>query len=219
MPFLTKQKQTTEAPSSGKKKRPAAIRGRAPTKTNINMALVGIKKTRWGAFALALVLILLGAAAIGKFLVYDRLQQVYHAQAEAEQVRRDVDACYARIEAYGELNDIYAHYTYTGMNAEELGRVDRVAVMELLQEVVFNDSFIANWNLDGNRLALSIEGETLQDINLIAQRLMESDIVSYCEVNTAETEGSSRNEDEQPDRVRANIVVFLVKPEEEVEEP
>ena len=213
MPILTNSRQADAAPS-GAAKKPAAFRGRVPNKANINLALVGIKRTRWWLFALVLVLILAAAAAIGKFLVYDRLEAVSAAQAEVAQVRKQIDEYNAKIEAYGELNELFAHYTFSGMTAEEQNRVDRVAAMEMIQRVVMPRTDVSQWQISGNRLTMTVEGDTLQQINLTAQKLLEEEMVSYCEVNTATTDARTRLLENSTERVAATIVVYLVKPEE-----
>ena len=217
MAILTKAAPgAAEASGVGGKKR--AIRGRAPTKQNINLATVGMKRTRWWLVILALILIFAAATAIGKFLVYDRLMEVSTAQSEAEDVHIQLMDTYRRIESYGDLNDTFAHYTYSGFTAEELGRVDRVAVADMLQRVVLTSGDVSRWELKGNVLTLTLEGNTLQSINLMAQRLLQEDIVSYCEVNTATTNSRTRLIEELGgERVSANIVAYLMKPEEVTE--
>ena len=197
-------------------KRPAAFHGRAPTKTEINFATVGVKRIRWWVLLPCVLLIVVALAAFTKFLVLDKLAEVATAQAETEKVRTQLSESLARIGEYGELNDIYAHYTYSGMTEEELGRVDRVAVMDLLERVVFPRTQADAWTLNGNELNMRIEGNTLQDINLTVQKLLEDDLVSYCEINTATTTDSkdTRIIETETDKVVANIVVYLAKPEE-----
>ena len=208
MPILTKPKQT-QADPSGAAKRSASYRGRVPTKENINLALVGVKRTRWWLVILVLVLIILAAAAIGKFLVYDRLMEVSAAEAEAASVEREIEQYRAKIEEYGELNEVFAHYTYTGMSPEEQNRVDRLAVMELIEETVMPQADVISWDLSGNRLLMTVQGDTLERINLTAQKLQQNAMVTYCAVNKAATDSKENVEE----KVAANIVVYLTKPE------
>ena len=218
MPLLKSKTTDAAAVPTGVRtaKTPAKLRGRMPSKTTINFAEIGVKHTRWGLVILSLVLILAVAAAIGKFLVYDRLEAVSTAQAEAAEVHRQVVDCNARIQSYGELNDLYAHYTYSGLTVEERNRVDRLAAMELLERVVFPRTEVASWTLNGNCLTLTIEGKTLQEINLTVQKLLEDDLVSYCEVNNAGTQVKiARNGLKIGEEVvSSNIVIYLTNPKE-----
>ena len=217
MPILTKSKDTQAAPSDAAK-RTASFRGRIPTKQNINLALVGVKRTRWGLAIPAIVLIVVLAALFGKFLVYDRLQEVAAAQAEVDAVQQQIKGYEAKIAEYGELNELFAHYTYTGMTAEELARVDRIDIMDMIKRVVMPQLEVSRWELNGNRLQMTVEGDSLQKINLTAQKLLEDELVSYCEVNTAATDAKKvQNQTVTSEKVAANIVVYLVKPEEVAE--
>ena len=190
--------------------------GRLPKKSTINFAQVGVKRFRWGVALPSLALVLVVAVLFGKFMVFDRLAAVTAAENEAAAVQAQIDASEANIEKYGKLNDVYAHYTYSGMTEEELNRVDRMQVLDLLERVVFPRTPAEQWQLNGNRLTLTIEGLTLQEINLTAQALLEDDLVSYCEVNTATTDPDSSRfamEHLDPDKVSASIVVYLANPE------
>ena len=120
MPIELKSKQKDAAASGAPKKRTAAVRGRVPNKQSINLATVGIKKTNWGVVILVLVLIFLALGAAGKFLILDRVMEVKAAEAEADEVLLQINMVNMKIKQYGEMNDIYAHYTYTGMTEEEV---------------------------------------------------------------------------------------------------
>lgn len=213
MPIMTKSKQT-QADTPDAEKRTAGYRGRIPVKPNINLALVGVKRTRWWLAIPAIILIFLVAAVFGKFLVYDRLQEVSAAQAEVAAVQAEIAKYEAKIAEYGELNELFAHYTYSGMTTEEQGRVDRIAVMDLIQRVVMPQMEVSRWELNGNCLQMTVEGDTLQKVNLTAQELLRDELVSYCEVNTAATDTTTKKTTVNPEKVAANIVVYLVKPEE-----
>ena len=192
------------------------LSGRLPKKPTINFALVGVKRFRWGVALPALALVLVAVVLFGKFMVFDRLAEVAAVEAEVAAVQARIDESKANIEKYGHLNDVYAHYTYSGMTEEELNRVDRMQVLDLLERVVFPRTPAEQWQLNGNRLTLTIEGLTLQEINLTAQALLEDDLVSYCEVNTATTDPDSSRfamEHLDPDKVSASIVVYLANPE------
>ena len=205
-------------PSTGTEKTAAAGKRRVkiPNKRSINLATVNEKKFRWGVAIPAILLIVLTAAVFGKFAVVDRLAAVSRAQSETGAVQRQVDEANRRIENFGELNDIYAHYTYSGFTAEELELVKRVDVMEVLERVVLPRTPVDSWTLSGNQLSLSIDGATLQEINLTVQALQAEDIVAYCSVNTAATNSATAAVEDNPDVeiVTARIVVYLTAPEE-----
>ena len=191
--------------------------GRVPTKQTINFAQVGIKRTNWKITGPILLVVALLAGAFVKFMVYDRLAAIARLEAEATATQLALTACNERIEQYGELNQIYAHYTYSGMTEEELALVDRIQVMDLIAEVVLPRAKLNEWSLNGNLLSLSVESTTLQGINETAQALLGHPMVGYYEVNTATTDlrasYGSYNNDNSRDGVTASIVIHLVKQE------
>jgi hypothetical protein len=219
MPIELKSKQK-DAPASDKpKKRKAAVRGRVPNKQSINLAMVGVKKTNWALVILVLVLIFVALGAAGKFLILDRLAEVRAAEAEADEVLTQINMVNMKIQQYGEMNDIYAHYTYTGMTEEERTRVERTEVMNLLQRTVILRTDVSKWDLSGNLLTVTVTGDTLEDINMTAQKLRDDPFVNYCQVNTAKTNTVTKYayELDTAERVAAVIVAYLNRPEEVAE--
>jgi hypothetical protein len=104
----------------------------------------------------------------------------------------------AKIASFGEINDVYAHYTYNDMTSEELSREDRVAMMDLIERVVTPNTPPDGWRVTGNQMIIDINGRTLQEINLVVQLLLEEDIVDFCNVNTAKTIENRENRPTAP---------------------
>ena len=207
-------------PKLGGRKAKKRSRVRVPVKRSINLATVGEKKQHWLAAIPAIALIVAAAAVFSKYLVMDRLQLLSDAQSEVRTVQQQLDSTRSRIESFGELNDVYAHYTYSGMTQEELNRVDRVAALELLERVVLPRTAVESWTLSGNTLTLSISGSTLEDINETVQLLLAEDIVAYSYITGAQTVGEVTSSDDvrNEETVRANLVIELENPPEEEEE-
>jgi len=162
-------------------------RGHLPTKRSINLAGVGEKSINLKIAIPAIILIVAAAALLSKFAVVDRLIAQSEAEHEVAVLQSQVDAGYARIDSFGELVETYAHYTYSGMTREEVERTDRIAVIEMIQRDVLPSALVGAWSITGNQLTISIIGNTLQEINLIAQKLEQEELVDYCTVTTAST--------------------------------
>ena len=203
----------------------AASRGRLPTKRTINLAEVGVKKTDAKTVAAAVFLILVFAGVFGKFCVMDRLAAIANVNREAEQLRVLLNQEYARIASYEGIEDEYAHYTISGMTDEELSLVDRAEVVNMVEKETDISESSTTWSLSGNMLTLTVTGDTLQDINVLARRLEKYDLVNICSVTNAvkeeirHTTGSNENGAiiETSTIVRANIIAYLEEPGEEDE--
>ena len=199
-----------------------------PVKRSINLAEVGVRKTNPVSAAAAIVLIVLAACLFSKFLVTDRLYAMFRAQGEAARLQAELQEEYARINAYGDIEREYAHYTYSGMTKEELSLVDRSQVIQMLENELGKDNTATAWSLSGNVLTLTATGSDLQEINMLARRLETYSLVNMCSVTEAvkeevkdktpaviTTEGDTVSAQGQK-IVRANITAYLqAEPDEE----
>lgn len=182
---------TMNAETNGKKSK---VRGKLPVKKTINMAAVGQKKTRASTAVLAVILILLVAVAVAKLAVMDRLDAVNAAEKRVRDLRAQLSAANAKIDSFGELQEKYAHYTLSGLNSEELNRVERSDVVDLIERVVLPEAELNSWTVKQNQLTLNITMDTLQDTNELAQRLNEEEMVSFATVKNAVTNELEKEE-------------------------
>jgi hypothetical protein len=172
----------------------ARVRGRLPVKKSINMAVVGQKKTNFLAVFLVLILILVAVAAVGKFLVLDRLDEVEREQQKVRDLRNELSLANAKLDSFGELKNTYAHYTFSDMTSEELNRVERSDVVDLIERIVLPAAQLNSWNIRQNQLTLNVTLDTLQDTNLLAQILNDEDMVEFATVKNAVTNEIRREE-------------------------
>lgn len=196
---------TNKRANAGAKR--ALRRSQIPTKRSINLAVVGEKHVRYGLAVPGVLLIIVAAALFSKFLVFDRLAEVAAAQHEVVVLQNRLDAGYEELAGFDDLNELYAHYTYSGMTAEELRRTDRVEVLSLIERVIMPRAGVQSWSLTSNELTINMTGQTLQQINLIVQALEADDLVDFCTVTTAVSNDSVIIIDD--DIVTARVVVYL----------
>ena len=209
--------------SSGKKTgKKKIIRGKMPQKRSINLALVGVERIDPKLALAGSLIVLLLAAMFSKFLVADRLAAMYRENAQVEALRTQLSQEYDKVASFGSIADEYAHYTYSGMTEEELSLVDRADVIRMIKEGTENNREVESWSLRGNVVTLTVSGRDLQEINQLARRLEQFDLVNTCTVTAASKEeiqaqGSSGPEDGSS-VVRANIIVFLQSEDTDKEE-
>ena len=204
----------SETKTKGKAPRAKRARGHMPTKKDINLAVIGEQHTNVLVALPAILLILLAAALFSKFLVYDRLQEVAAAQREVAQLQDQLDAGYEELSDYAELTELYAHYTFSGMTEEELERIDRVEVLSLIGRLILPQAGVQDLTVSGNQMTLNMSGSTLQEINLLVQKLEADDIVDFCGVTTAVSKGEYEQYDmpvvyDENTIVTARVIVYL----------
>ena len=105
-------------------------------KKQINLALAGQKKKHYFVAIPAIGAIIVAAGVIGKVAVADRLVKMSEAQSAASELQKQVDDITAYIDSFGDLQETYAHYTYQGLNADELSYLNRPEVLQLMKNVI-----------------------------------------------------------------------------------
>ncbi len=184
-------------------------------KKQINLALAGQKKKHYFVAIPAIGAIVVAAGVIGKVAVADRLVKMSEAQSAASELQKQVDDITAYIDSFGDLQETYAHYTYQGLNADELSYLNRPEVLQLMKNVIFPKVTVSSWSVSGNQLTLPVTGENLSDINSLVQELEQVPIVDYCNVMTAVTDSNSTDENGNSvssDTVTGQIIVYLLDP-------
>ena len=167
-------------------------KGTIPVKRVINLAEVD-KKTIDLRIAIPAILLILAAAFLfGKFAVADRLIAVNRAEGEVAAAQRELDAAYQRLDSFGELTELYAHYTYSGMTDEEIHRTDRAEILNLLRNVALPDVEVSAWNVKGNTLNITMTAGTLEEINHTVQKVNGNELVDFCTVSNAKTNENKR---------------------------
>ena len=194
---------------------------RMPVKQTINLVGVGAKPIKVYIALPAILLIIAAAALLSKFAVIDRMMAVAAAESQVVSLRAELSAANQKLAGYGELNEKYAHYTYSGMTDEELTRIERSEVISLIQRVVIPRVVLDNWSVSANQLSMSVVGSSLQTINMLAQALNEEPIVDFCTVRTAATTTTNylpETDSDLPETVQdvqAQVVVYLTTTKED----
>ena len=160
-------------------------RSKLPVKRTINLAAVAEEKPNVPAAVLALVLILVGAAAISKFAVMDRLNAMQEAENEVVALQRQLDELYDLVGQYDELEEDYAHYSFAGMTEYEMNLTDRAEIINMIQRVLRPEDSAGSWSVSGNHMTIDVTGSSLQQINELAKRMESDEIVDFCTVTNA----------------------------------
>lgn len=174
--------------ASDKKLKSARRRGQLPAKRSINLAKVGEKKTNMGLAIPGVILIVILAALLSKFLVIDRMAEVSAAESRVSQLQSRLDAGYRELADYDDISDLYAHYTFSGMTEEELQRTDRAEILALLHRSVTPTAVVESWSLTGNVMTVSLITDDLKEVNRLVQIIEADDLVDFCAVSSAANE-------------------------------
>lgn len=174
--FLPIEKETTKS-----------LKKDVPSKQTINLAGIGYKPFNYKMAVVGIVAICIGAAVLSKVLVVDRLKEINQYKRQLMQIRQERDMYYKSIEEYGDLVEVYAHYTYEDFEEEELKRMDRVTMINLIREVIQPKCTVANWNIFDNTLTISVVCKNLTEVNKIVESVLQDKNVNFCTVSSAAT--------------------------------
>lgn len=180
-----------------------------PNKRFINLAAENTRRINWVLAVPAMLLVIAAAAVFAKLAVLDRMEVAERERRQLAELQSAWQESMRQLEDYAAVQEQYAHYTFSGMTEEELHRADRVEVMRMLRRTAYPRAEVTGWSLSGNDLTLTVRCPTLQDVNILVQRLSEELMVEYCAVSTAATERQQR-EQEAPQGVDA-VVTMTVK--------
>ena len=158
-----------------------------PTKDKINFAEIDITPMKIEVMAPAIVAIIIVACLLSKFLVVDRLIAYNKQAAEVASMESELQAAYDKIDSYSDMEEKYAHYTYSGMTPDEMALQDRVAVVELINKYILTKAEVGAWTITGNEVNIPITGVSFQEVGAIAAELEKDDMVDHCEVVAATT--------------------------------
>ncbi|MCR5544998.1 MAG: hypothetical protein K6F30_00775 [Lachnospiraceae bacterium] len=176
--------EVTEKQNKGDKKRKKVS---YPTKDRINFAEVGTTPIKLEVVIPGIIVIVLCASLLSKFFVVDRLVAYNKLATEVNSLENRLSAAEETIASYGELEEEYSHYTYSGMTNDELVLQDRKAVVELINTYIISKANVGSWSITGNEVNIPITGVTFQEIGSIVAELEEDEMVDHCEVVAATT--------------------------------
>jgi hypothetical protein len=197
--------------SGSSKKKTGGKHGKLPEKRSINLIIEDSSKIHAKTAIPLIIIIVVLAVLFSKFLVIDRLVAMSNAAGKVAQLQTDLQSAYDAAASFGELEDKYAHYTWSGMNDEEKARVDRVRVMKVVEEILTTGDTSKNWTVTGNVLTVQVTGGSLQEMNKLAQKLEKNKYVDRCVITTA---NKGENLEKLKD-VSATFIVYLQQPDED----
>ena len=192
--------------------------GRVPTKRSINFAEIGKQKTNYMSTVIVIVIVLVIAALVAKFGVMDRLDEVAAEEARTAELQTQLNQSYATIESFGELTETYAQYTYSGMTDAEVTLADRVAVLDLIDRVVYNRCNVESWQLSGNELVLNINVEgkekNMRQINFLTNELQNDPMVLTAQLTDSSAYKKTKSADDEALTVTTGRIKVTLKKKE-----
>ena len=160
---------------------------RYPSKVTVNLVM---RERSGNSPRIVLPLFLVLAVLIGvfaKFAVIDRLAVAARAQAGLAAAQAELAQAQAANEAFDSVAAEYSRYFYSGFTEAELGAVDRMEILGLLETELMPRAQIGAMAVKGNVMTVNLSGVTLQGLSDLMRQLKDQDLVSGVSVYTAGT--------------------------------
>lgn len=155
-----------------------------PTKTTMNFARKesGVKLGRVAPAALVVIAIVAIGAKVG---ILDLLDQKTAAYANLASKQEQLVAISMQLTEYDEVAALYGRYSYGWMDESETSLVNRLDVLDLIEEKLASAAYVSNFSVNGNVLTLNLSGVTLDEISVIVRDLESSPMVLGVTVSSA----------------------------------
>lgn len=155
-----------------------------PSKTTINLFYRDEKKLKSSTIALYAVFFLVVGLGLGKWLVFDPLVDLYTANSELNKKQDYLEEQVGQLGEYKEISELYARYTYTNLQEDEM-IIDRMQVLEMLENTVFAKARISNLMITDAVVTLDYSGLNLDETSKLVKQLEGYEIVERVAVNAA----------------------------------
>lgn len=175
-------------------------------KTGINF--IGVEEDKSAVSTILPIVITLVVAAIlfSKFAVIDRYHRLWEKEAENRALAAELEKDNAALNKAKSLTERFYHFTWTQMDDEEVGRMSRVRVADLVTYITSQMAGVRSYTVSGDVLNVQVMADSLQSISRVAGELGKRKIVEGVTVQTART-GSFEEADSGI--VEAQLVIYI----------
>ena len=186
-------------------------KNKIPSKKVLNLYYKEDKTTRPSTIALYVLFILVVMLAVGKVAVYDKMVELEEVKTQLAQNQAHLDEQMAYLADYKDVSSQYSRYSFSYLKSEEKV-IDRMEVLDMLEDTVFADSQIESVMITENVVSLSFSGLNLEETALLAKKIEGYEIVDNVAVSTASLNSNKKSEEEV---MVTKMVITLISEETE----
>ena len=151
------------------------------------------------------LVIVLAALLFTKFAILDPLDKKTVALNELSARQDQMNILNAKLAGWDELQALYGRYSYGWMTEDETNLVERMDIIQLMEQKIQPKARIENFSISQNVLTLNLEGITLQQTSSLVVQLEQDPLVSSAMVYKASNDDAEIKE--------VNMVIILAKEE------
>ena len=132
----------------------------------------------------ALVLIVASSVFI-KVGFLDKMDEKTRAYSELAAQQEKLAAVNAQLATFEDMTMEYGRYSYGWMTEGEIGLVNRIEILDLIEKKIAPYATVENININNNVLTMNLHGITLEQTSKMVRRLEATDMVQQARVYSA----------------------------------
>ncbi len=201
----------------GKKKASSGL----PSKTTMNLVILEKGENSKTTDIVLVVLLVVVLAVFAKFGVLDQYNAKKAAEEEYAAAQQELEQNKVLLTRYEAVFEKFSHYFKAFLTNDELKLVDRIQLIDMLDEHLFNVAEMQSININGNTIGISFYDVTLEQVGQLAQDLSDNELVTNVDLQTASTnKDKNGNMLSGTEKVLTATITLQVEipPEEEPEE-
>ncbi len=167
----------------GKKKAGSGL----PSKKTMNLVILEKGENSKTTDIVLIVLLVVILLVFAKFGVLDQYNKKKAAEEEYTAAQMELEQNQQLLTRYEALFEKFSHYFKAFLTDEELQLVDRIDLIDLLDEHLFNVAEMQSINITGNTIGISFYDVTLEQVGQLAQDLSDNEFVTNVDLQTAST--------------------------------
>lgn len=153
-----------------------------PSKKTINLCYQEKASSQILSILIRVLFVVLLVAVVLKLFVVDYIAERNEARKEVEQLQSILDMQLIAIQDYDEVAEEYARYSYK-LLVDALVTQDRLDILAMLEDTVFQNGGMSNVTISGNVVSLSFRGLNLDECadllaDIQAYEMVESVVIS-----------------------------------------
>ncbi|MCQ2404999.1 MAG: hypothetical protein MJ083_03275 [Clostridia bacterium] len=167
----------------GKKKAGSGL----PNKQTMNLVVLEKGENSKTTDIVLIVLLVVILAVFAKFGVLDQYNKKKAAEEEYAAAQQELEQNKQLLTRYEALFEKFSHYFKAFLTDDELKLVDRIDLIDMLDEHLFNVAEMQSININGNTIGISFYDVTLEQVGQLAQDLSDNELVTNVDLQTAST--------------------------------
>ena len=193
-----------------------SAKAKLPQKRTMNLAVIQNDDNSIQRVLPVAIILGIAIAIFCKVAVIDRISDLGEARQKYEQSRETLATMETALEDYSEVHEKYLRYTDNYQNSDEYVIVNRIQLINMLDEVTNGLGSIISISAVDNQVSLEVSSANLDNVAAIKARLDAEELVQSVRVYTADTSDSDAA---KSGRLKASVLITVADPEKAAAAP